>query len=540
SIIISPPWWTTWWAYSLYACLLFVTLIAVRHFIRSMWLLKQRITIEQKMAEVKMRFFTNISHELRTPLTLILSPAEQLLKNKQLDEENRRYTQLINLNAKRMQRFVDQLLELRQIQESSYKLHKTSTDFISLVRQVLDGFQVAAKEKNIRLQHNLPNTPLFLTIDRDNLEIVLYNLLSNALKYTYPNTVVTVDCNINQAIQPVTISLQAHGTGANEVALCDIYELFHMESTSARSAEKSSGIGLSLVKELIQLHGGVIWAKNRDNGGLEVTFSLLLEKDEGGESRPVFHVTENIDMPMKLGVESSREEAAASKEEQVLLVEDNEELRAFLVSQLRKYYQVREAGQGHDGLSAAIKNQPDMIVSDVMMPGMNGIDLVKQLRKHTETSHIPIILLSAKHAIETQIEGLQYGADYYITKPFHLDFLLASVQRLLKQRKLLFEHMVNQRELLICTDDIIITDHDREFLRNVISIVEERMECPTLSIDQIADSLNLGRNTFYKKFKSLTDTAPVEFVRDMRLQKAKILLDQGLDNIAEIAYQVGF
>lgn len=540
-IIISPPWWTTWWAYSLYACLLFVTLIAVRHFIRSMWLLKQRITIEQKMAEVKMRFFTNISHELRTPLTLILSPAEQLLKNKQLDEENRRYTQLINLNAKRMQRFVDQLLELRQIQENSYKLHKTSTDFISLVRHVLDGFQVAAKEKNIRLQHNLPNTPLFLTIDRDNLEIVLYNLLSNALKYTYPNTEVTLDCDINTANNSVTLSVQDQGPGVKEEALCEIFELFHMESTSVRSTEKSSGIGLSLAKELILLHGGEIWAKNRDNGGLEVTFSLLLEKNEGDESPPVLHVSENIDIPVKLGVERLEEASLSQKpSEQVLVVEDNEELRGFLVSQLQKYYQVLEAEHGDQGLSEALNNQPDIIVSDVMMPGMSGIELVKQLRNHVETSHIPIILLSAKHAIETQIEGLRYGADYYITKPFHLDFLLASVQRLLEQRKLLFEHMLNQRELLICTDDIIITDHDREFLRNVISIVEERMECPTLSIDQIADSLNLGRNTFYKKFKSLTNTAPVEFVRDMRLQKAKILLDQGMDNIAEIAYQVGF
>src|SRR5690606_28776975 len=149
-----------------------------------------------------------------------------------------------------------------------------------------------------------------------------------------------------------------------------------------------------------------------------------------------------------------------------------------LFRSLRKYYQVIEAGQGDDGLSAAIKNQPDIIVSDVMMPGMKGIDLVKQLRKHTETSHIPIILLSAKHAIETQIEGLQYAADYYITKPFHLDLLLASVHRLLKQRQLLFGHMVNLRELLICTDDISVPQHDREFLRNVITIVEESIECP--------------------------------------------------------------
>ena len=542
SIVISSPWWATWWAYSLYLCLTVIILAFVRHFVKSIWLLKQRVIIEQKMAEVKMRFFTNISHELRTPLTLILSPAEQLLKSKQLNEENHQYTQLINLNAKRMQRFVDQLLELRQIQENSYKLHKVSTDLISLVHQVLNGFQVVAKAKNIHIQHNLPDTTLSLTIDPDNIEIVLYNLLSNALKYTYPNTEVTVAFNIDTTVGSVTLSVLDQGPGVKEEALNEIFELFHMESTPFQHSEKSSGIGLSLAKELIQLHGGEIWAKNRQGGGLEVAFSLMLAEEKSTESAFIPVVQETICTYLDPEAEGRQEEATASKalQEQVLVVEDNEELRAFLVSQLGKYYHVIEAGQGDDGLSSAIKNQPDIIISDVMMPVMHGIELVQQLRKHTETSHIPIILLSAKHAIETQIQGLQYGADYYITKPFHLDFLLTSVQRLLKQRKLLFEHMVNQRELLICTDDIIITDHDREFLRKVISIVEERMECPTLSIDQIADSLNLGRNTFYKKFKSLTDIAPVEFVRDMRLQKAKILLDQGLDNIAEIAYQVGF
>jgi len=542
SIVISSPWWATWWAYGLYLGLAIITLAFVRHFVKSIWLLKQRVIIEQKMAEVKMRFFTNISHELRTPLTLILSPAEQLLKSKQLNEENRQYTQLINLNAKRMQRFVDQLLELRQIQENSYKLQKVPTDFISLVHRVLNGFQVVAKEKNIRLRHDLPDATVSLTIDPDNIEIVLYNLFSNALKYTYPNTEVTVAFNVNTAAGSVTLSVLDQGPGVKEEALNEIFELFHIESTPFFQSEKSSGIGLSLAKELIQLHDGEIWAKNREGGGLEVTFSLMLDQEKGDESKFIPVVQATIDAYLDHDTDEWQEEAAASKElqEQVLIVEDNEELRAFLVSQLRKYYQVIEAEQGDNGLSAAINNQPDIIVSDVMMPGMNGIELVKQLREHTETSHIPIILLSAKHAIETQIQGLQYGADYYITKPFHLDFLLASVQRLLKKRKLLFEHMVNQRDLLICTDDIIITDHDREFLRNVISIVEERMECPTLSIDQIAGSLNLGRNTFYKKFKSLTDIAPVEFVRDMRLQKAKILLDQGLDNIAEIAYQVGF
>lgn len=542
SLVILSPWWATWWAYLLYFCLTIIAAVLIRHFARSIWLLKQRVIIERKMAEVKMRFFTNVSHELRTPLTLILSPAEQLMKSKQLSEENRQYTQLISLNAKRMQRFVDQLLELRQIQENSYKLNKAPADIIPLIKHVMEGFQVVAKEKNIYLRHNLPNIPLCLTIDRENIEIVLYNLLSNALKYSPPNTEITVNLSIDADIGKVKISVLDQGPGVNEEALSEIFELFHIEAIPFAQSEKSSGIGLSLAKELIHLHGGGIWAKNREGGGLAVTFTLLLDTTACITTKFIPVVQETISAYLQQGAGEKPEEIPELKEpqEQVLIVEDNDELREFLVSQLKKHYKIIEAEQGNKGLTMAINNQPDLIISDVMMPGMDGIELVKQLRQHAETSHIPIILLSAKHAIETQIQGLRYGADYYITKPFHLDFLLVSVQNLLNQRKLLFEHMLHQRERLICSEDITITDSDRQFLRDVISIVEEKMESPQLNIDQIADSVNLGRNTFYKKFKSLTNMAPVEFVRDMRLQKAKVLLDQGMNNIADIAYQVGF
>src|SRR5690606_19097612 len=199
-------------------------------------------------------------------------------------------------------------------------------------------------------------------------------------------------------------------------ALNEIFELFHVASPPFSPSEKSSGIGLSLAKELIQLHDGEIWAKNREGGGLEITFSLVLDNEEGAKPKSIPVVQEIIDTYPERNTGKGKEYAATPKElqEKVLIVEDNEELRAFLVSQLQKDYQVIEAGQGDTGLSAAINSQPDIIVSDVMMPVMDGIELVKQLRKHTETSHIPIVLLSAKHAIETQIQGLQYGADYYI------------------------------------------------------------------------------------------------------------------------------
>ncbi len=541
SIVILPPWWKTWWAYLIYFALVVAVAIVVRNLVRSMWILKQRVSVERKLAEVKMRFFTNVSHELRTPLTLMLSPVEQLLKREPLSKEGRQYAQLIDKNAKRMQRFVDQLLELRQIQEHKYTLNKSLVDIVDLVKQVLGSFKVLAEEKNITVQENLPGEPLFLLIDRDNIEIVLYNLSSNAFKYAPPNSNIILNLTIDVFEETVMISVLDEGPGVREEALPEIFDLFHVEAISSEKTAKSSGIGLSLSKELVHLHGGDIWATNRDTGGLEVTFTLKLEKEISAIPKETLIPDAMDGSPEHIINEKQRaSKDQSNSKKQVLLVEDNDELRTFLSSQLNDSYEVATAESGEVGVELAIKNLPDIIISDVMMPRLDGIELVRQLRDNKNTSHIPIILLSAKHAIETQIQGLEYGADYYITKPFRVDFLLTSVQSLLRQRKRLFERMLDRRDLLISSEDVVITDHDSQFLKDVISIVEEKMVDPDLNIDKIADALHMGRNTFYKKFKSLTNMAPVEFVRDLRLEKAKLMLGQRLDNVSEIAYRVGF
>lgn len=541
-VTISAPWWATWWAYALYFFLTLSVLLLVRRFVKSMWVLRQRVIIEQKMAEVKMQFFTNVSHELRTPLTLILSPVEQLLKSGQLGPENQQHAQLIDRNAKRMQRFVDQLLELRQIQENHYKLNKAPTDIVALIAYVAQGFQMAAEEKHVTVRCHLPTQPMFLQIDRDNIEIVLYNLLSNALKFAPADSEILISLRIDREGDKVEVSVCDRGPGVQEEALETIFELFHSEGVPTGQTEKSSGIGLSLAKELVQLHGGSIWAKNQDEGGFVVTFTLLKDTAVPTASDAAPQVKNQKEFLLSESFENEKRDEPVLNENQsrLLIVEDNADLLAFLTAQLRNQYHIVQAGNGHEGLKAALDHPPELIISDVMMPGMDGIELVRQLRNATETSHIPIILLSAKHAVETQIQGLEYGADYYITKPFHLDFLQASIENLLKKRKQLFDNMLDQREWTRSEEDLVITANDREFLSNVIAIVDEKMEYADLNIDEIADALHLGRNTFYKKFKSLTNITPVEFVRDRRLQKAKLLLDQGADNIATVAYQVGF
>ncbi len=543
SIVISifPPWWATWWAYTLYVGLGLLFVVFGNRFIKSLWLLKQKVVIEQKLAEVKLQFFTNVSHELRTPLTLILSPAAQLSKRWNASAEEKQYLALIIKNAERMQRFVDQLLDLRQIQDGKYKLNKSSVDLIALGRQVIEGFSVLARERDINLKAEFSQSTLILFIDKDGIETVLYNLLSNALKYTYPNTDVVLridNCVLTKAVE---VAVLDEGPGVDDKLLPHLFELFYVGERHSEIS-KSSGIGLHFTAELIDLHQGRIEATNRKEGGLQVAFTLPADEKVTLAMEAGIAVISNKlkDRLSALALDSSPQLSVTAEKEELLLVEDNAELRAYLLNELAPSYRVIEASRGDDGLAMALEKLPDLIVSDVMMPGLDGIELVRQLRAEERSSHIPIILLSAKHAVETQIEGLDYGADYYITKPFHLDVLLVSIRNLLRKRRQLFERMVNQKELLISQDQINITDQDSKFLRQVIHVVEQKMVDPNLNIDTLADAMNLGRNTFYKKFKSLTDMTPVEFVRDMRLEKAKIMLDQGKDNISEVAYAVGF
>ncbi|KGE16060.1 hybrid sensor histidine kinase/response regulator transcription factor [Sphingobacterium deserti] len=540
TIIVASPWWATWWAYALYFALAATLFFFIRHAVKSIWLLKQKVALQKKLGELKMQFFTNVSHELRTPLTLILSPAERLATNSALDGDQRQYVELITRNAQRMQHFVDQLLSLRQVQEGKYRLNRTAVATNAMLMQVVSGFELLAREKAVNLEVSIPEKEVVLHVDKDSVEIILYNLLSNAIKYTKANSVVKILVEVSTNGQALEIAVMDDGPGVSDEELDAIFELFYIGSSDTYTGKKS-GIGLHFVKELITLHGGTVRARNLVHAGLEVRFTLPLERVEEELVSNDFFVKKTsllVDTPIvnlgQLSVDMPEERPL------LLLVEDNMELRTYLESELSKHYRVAKAENGKDAFTMATEQLPELILSDLMMPVMDGIALLKVLRADDRTSHIPVILLTAKHGMDTQISSLNLGADLYITKPFHLEFLLVSIRNLLRSRQHLFKRMVKQRDLLISQDHAKITDHDRDFLKQVIALVEEKMLDPELNIDSLADALNLGRNTFYKKFKSLTNLAPVEFVRDMRLEKSKIMLDQGNSNISEVAYSVGF
>lgn len=376
------------------------------------------------------------------------------------------------------------------------------------------------------------------------MDIIIYNLLSNAIKFSPNDSVITVELKVEND-NFLKINVTDQGPGVDENKLEDIFKLYY-ETDTGKYKNVGTGIGLALCKEYVQLHQGTIYATNNDNRGLTVSIEIDLNKeifqnnnykleltDEKSKKHPIVNKKNNVNQVVQNNYNASFPV--------VLIVEDNNELRAFIKSQLQPFYSILEAENGKQGLEIATNKLPDLIISDIMMPLMDGIELLDTVKNSTETSHIPVILLTAKSSVESKIEGLNYGADYYITKPFDTDFLMASIENLIKQRKKIFERL--QTDIITIAlepGEIVVTTKDQQFLKDIVGIVENGLANPKFNIDVIANALNMSRVTFNRKFKSLTNMTPVEFVSDMRLKRAKQYLDAGETDIANIAYKVGF
>jgi ligand-binding sensor domain-containing protein/signal transduction histidine kinase/AraC-like DNA-binding protein len=547
AIKIAPPPWRTVWAYLLYAILLIVLVEITRRIVFTMIRLRNRIAVEQKLTELKLSFFTHISHELRTPLTLIVNPIEEIYRQENLSAKGYEYINVVRKNANRMVRFINQLLDFRKAQSGKMNLRIAYTEMVAFVNDIGAYFSEVSREKHVELLIVSNVKELFAWIDPEKIDIVIYNLLSNAFKFSPDNKTIRVEINHDPGEDFFTIDVIDQGTGVPQDKLNDIFELYYEVDKKPGTNLEGTGIGLALCKEITGFHHGNIEACNNPSAGLAVTLTLKLGKEHFKDGEVVVSdtahavksalltpadmssmpddpaVTDNADMPL------------------VLIVDDNNELRKFLADQLKEFYRVIGAIDGEEGLDMAFEYIPDLILSDVMMPKLDGIQMLDQLKNNMLTSHIPVVLLTAKSSIENQIEGLRYGADYYITKPFQTDFILASIDNLLKLRKKIFESFLsNKKTMELSPGEIFITSKDEIFLKETISIVENGMVDPEFNIDVVAESIGMGRTTFYKKFKSLTDLAPVEFVREMRLKRAKQLLEAGENNISEIAYAVGF
>jgi len=544
AISIIPPPWKTWWAYVGYMLMLIVTFLIIRKFALDMLSLRHRIAVERNVADLKTNFFTQISHELRTPLTLIVSPAEEILKNENLTKTGIDYINVVIKNSRRMVRFVNQLLDLRKVQSGKTALKVQEVEIITFIKDGIGYFKELIEKRQLTVLVESQLRELWVWLDVDKIDIVLYNLLSNAIKFSPDNSKIVI--NIKQGLnKEFTIDMVDEGPGITESELTEIFKLYYEGENRPENFSKGTGIGLALTKELVELHSGKIYAINNLPQGLKVILQLKLGKEHYNIENTQF-----INSPPVHNENSLIQDIFASDEElpktkpsaevpSIVLVEDNDDLRAFLMSKLSEHFNVNTARDGEEGLRKAKEFVPDLILSDIMMPKMDGIQLLDALKNDIVTSHIPVVLLTAKTSIESQIEALEYGADYYIGKPFSVDLLQTVISSLIIQRGKLFKALLTGKKI---TDAVSgnITAYDQKFLEKVIKIVEERLVDTNFNIDDVSESIGMSRSAFFKKFKSLTNLAPVEFVRETRLTRAKEMFDSGEENVSTVAYSIGF
>jgi len=543
-IVVNNPPWRSWWAYMIYLVMIVGLIILGRKVAITVFKLKQGIVVERQLADLKLGFFTQISHELRTPLTLVINPSEEILKHETLSDRGKAYMTVVVKNTRRMLRMVNQVLDLRKVQSGEGTLRLFNIDVVQFVKEHIDYFRASLIQRNLLIEVNSVLPKLNALIDPEKLEIVLFNALANAIKFSPENGVISITIDkLSEKIFRITVADE--GTGVQEHELSDIFRLYYEGKQFGQNQNKGTGIGLALSKELILLHRGKIWAEHNKPNGLKLIIELALGmgnyklddivENTGVHSTPVQLLNGPILVPdhdFILNVEKG-------EKLRILLVEDNDELREFLTVKFSDVYQIETAKDGAAGLEKVKSLQPDLVLSDIMMPRMDGLQLLEQIKNNPETSHIPVILLTAKYAVESQIEGLKYGADYYITKPFDFQLLETAMEKVLKQRQKVFEQ-IQQEEELPAEETRVMTQYDQEFLQRVIEVVESKLDDSAFNVEEAADLTRMSRSAFYRKFKSLTGIAPVEFVRDTRVRKGKEILDAGEDNVSMVAYAVGF
>jgi len=569
-ITVLPTFWETYWAWILYVVLFVLSTATIVYIILYIYRLRHQINIEQQLANIKLRFFTDISHELRTPLTLIASPVSEILEHETLTTNARKHLTLVHKNTERMLHLVNQILDFRKIENKKMKVLLEKTDVLSLLQKVMDNFRLIAEEKNINYQLETNQEAIETWIDQDKFEKIIFNLLSNAFKYTPANKSITVIANVESS--RLIVSIKDEGIGIDLQKQQTLFQRFET-LVKFNILQPSSGIGLSLVKELIELHCGNIEVKSQPGVGSEFTVILPMNQkvyegrentefilndgnsvpaEKKNEIRPMVEIASMADITPS---ETAKEPNQISNEEDpvsILIVEDNVELRNFLSDILSESYRVLTATNGQEGLNQAREYIPDLIISDIMMPAMDGLDMVKNIKENREICHIPIILLSAKSSLDDRISGLEQGIDDYITKPFSATYLKIRIKSLLHQRKELQEiywkawsEKLNNTQETTLEEKLTpsqpqIISYDEQFMQQVMQVMEEQMENSELTVDEFAQLLNLGRSVFYQKLKSIIGLSPVDFIREIRIKRAVQLIDSGEYNFSQVAYMTGF
>jgi signal transduction histidine kinase/ligand-binding sensor domain-containing protein/DNA-binding response OmpR family regulator len=522
-IVIRPPFWLTGWAKTLYVLL---ALLAVYYVVRTIKRRERRKYAEQKKAEaakqeealaqMKFRFFTNISHELRTPLTLILSPLEAMLSEIK-DAKQLGRLQIMHNNANRLLYLVNQLLDFRKNEQAGLKFLPIEGDVVQFVKNICDNFSGYSENKNVQLTFTGDTDRLSMLFDSDKLSKIIINLLSNAFKFTADGG--RVDVLLSTSGGNLIIKVADTGIGIPDSEKARIFERFYQTDSSASSG---SGIGLSLVNEYVKLHDGAVNVIDNEGGGSVFVVTIpIRHKDAEQAEQPT---------------EADATQAPTSEKPIVMVVDDNVDLLTFIRGELTPTYTVVTAANGRLALEEMRSTMPDIIITDIMMPEMDGIELCRRLKADSKYSAIPVIVLSAKHDEQSKVEGLTIGADDYITKPFNCDVLNLRIRKLLQ-----LSHKGVQRHLIEPEPaPIQVTSLDEKLIEAAVKYVEKNMSRTDLSVEEMSRELGMSRVHLYKRLRQITGKTPIEFIRVMRLKRAAQLLRESQLNVSEIAYRVGF
>lgn len=554
-IEIEPPFYLTNWAMIVYALMAIVLLlllirIAVR---REHWKFKklQNMLEHERLVELetmKAKFFTNVSHEFRTPLALIIDPIDKLLEN-EATEELSYHLNLIKRNAQRLLQMVNQLLDFRKMEVVKTTLDLSQGNLIQFLKETVESFDNLSKTKSIHLKFSSNQDKHLVSFDRYKVERIIFNLLSNAIKFTPQSGTVEVEILINKDAAKDSKSLFAgcefteirvsdSGVGIPSDQLNKIFDRFFQSENVGASKTQGSGIGLSIVKEYVQVHKGTIHAESIEGQGSVFVVRIPFEPVDKAALHPIIDAFDN---DKKASLTDSKKQIAIGEESfltTIVLVEDNEDMRLYLKKNLEKYYRVYDAKDGAKGWDLILEKQPSIVVSDIMMPVMNGLELCGRIKNNASTSHIPVLLLTAKTSLENEIEGLEAGADEYVVKPFNFESLEIKIRKLIEIRKA-FHNKFNQ-QFEVAPGEIGITSLDEQFIQKALKLVEEKMTDPEFSVEEMSRDLGMSRSHLYNKLMALTGKPPVEFIRIMRIKRAAQILEKSQLPIASVAYDVGF
>jgi ligand-binding sensor domain-containing protein/signal transduction histidine kinase/DNA-binding response OmpR family regulator len=569
SIIVNPPLWETWYAYTFYVLLIFALLWLIYSYLHSRNVYRHNLVVERlekekaiEINQAKIRFFINVSHDFKTPLTLIVSPLEKLISkgSELVNTERDHLYHLMYRNTLRLSRLINQIMDLRKIDTGNIKLYVTRNDINAFIHEIALSFEEYAHNHTMDFTVNSKFDKLEVWFDVDKIEKVVYNILSNAFRYTHDGKSISISI---EQLQPgeldnlpqgkyyegfVKISVQDQGRGIPEDMQGKIFTRFYQVQTETLANPASSGVGLSIAREFVEMHQGRITVQSKLKHGSIFSVFLPLGKSHFKEeelapehSTDLIRVFENDIKPKEKPIIDEvvePDENEGKSKYKLLIVEDNYELRRFLCDSLEQKYKVLEAQNGKDGFAITLAQFPDLVISDVMMPVMNGIELCKSIKNDVRVSHTPVILLTVLNSINNQIEGYEIGADDYITKPFNLNLLEARIINLIESRKKINRKFLE--ELKPNPKQYYHNLLDEKFIEKALDVVEKNISNTEFSAEDFASQIGMSRSNLHIKLKALTDQSATEFIRVTRLKKAIGFLSEYRYNISEVSYMVGF